>query len=87
VDRGGGIQPCDASRPRDATLKTEFDENLLGGVVVITGEARRRDMSGWEDKLYQPAWPSTRTVQFKAVPYYAWANRTPGEMLVWIREG
>jgi DUF1680 family protein len=22
-----------------------------------------------------------------AVPYYAWCNRRPGEMLVWVREG
>jgi DUF1680 family protein len=26
------------------------------------------------------------TVPLVAVPYYAWANRDPGAMLVWIRE-
>ena len=25
-----------------------------------------------------------RTQDFTAIPYYAWANRGPGEMLVWI---
>jgi hypothetical protein len=27
-----------------------------------------------------------QSFQFKAVPYYLWANRQPGEMRVWIRE-
>jgi DUF1680 family protein len=84
VDNGHNLH--DISLPRDAALKAEFDENLLGGVVVITGEARRRDMSGWKGNLYQPVWSSTRAVQFKAVPYHTWANRMPGEMLVWISE-
>jgi DUF1680 family protein len=25
-------------------------------------------------------------VQIRAVPYFAWDNRAPGEMLVWLRE-
>jgi DUF1680 family protein len=84
VDNGHNLH--DISLPRDTALKVEFDENLLGGVVVINGEATRRDMSGWKGNLYQPVWSSTRAVQFKAVPYHAWANRMPGEMLVWISE-
>jgi len=86
VDNGPNLH--DIVLPRNATAisKAEFDENLLGGTVVISGEAERRDTSEWEGKLYQPARSATRTVSFKAIPYYAWANRTPGEMLVWIRE-
>ena len=72
--------------PRDAALKAEFDENLLGGVVVIRGEAERQDASECQGALYRPARPATKAVPLKAVPYYAWANREPGEMLVWIRE-
>jgi hypothetical protein len=72
--------------PRDAALKAEFDEDLLGGVVVIRGEAERQDTSEWEGTLYRPVRPATKAVPLKAVPYYAWANRAPGEMLVWIRE-
>jgi DUF1680 family protein len=27
-----------------------------------------------------------KAVTCKAIPYFMWANRQPGEMLVWIRE-
>jgi len=84
VDNGPHLH--DIALPRDTMLRAEFDEDLLGGVVVISGEALRRDTSDWDSKLYQPAPSATKSVPFKAIPYYAWANRTPGEMLVWIRE-
>ena len=28
--------------------------------------------------------PPTREAEFTAIPYYAWANREPGPMQVWI---
>ena len=71
----------------EAELTAEFEEDLLEGMVVIRGQARRRDRSNWEGKLYQPAHTPRETVDITAVPYYAWANREPGEMLVWIPEG
>mgnify|MGYP001098461522 CR=1 FL=1 len=85
MDNGANLN--DIALPRDATLRAEFDGGLLGGVVVIRGEARRRDAAGWEDALYRAARSATEVVPLVAVPYYAWANRAPGEMLVWIREG
>lgn len=41
---------------------------------------------GDEDKLYK----SNAQIKFedkklKWIPYYSWANRTPGEMIVWLR--
>jgi hypothetical protein len=30
--------------------------------------------------------PATRERDLLFIPYYAWANRGAGEMLVWIRE-
>lgn len=29
---------------------------------------------------------TSRDVSVKAVPYFAWCNREPGEMIVWIQE-
>ena len=60
---------------------------ILPGVVVLIDEARRRDAAGWGDALYRAARSASKTVALVAVPYYARANRAPGEMLVWIREG
>jgi DUF1680 family protein len=84
VDNGPNLN--DIVLPRDAPLKAEFDKDLLEGVVVITGEAKRRDASRWENTLYQTAQSRSKIVPIKAIPYYAWANRALGEMLVWIRE-
>jgi len=66
VDNGGRV--LDLVLPTDAELEATFREDLLGGVVAITGSARR----------------DGREVPFLAVPYFTWANRGPGEMAVWI---
>ena len=84
VDNGSNLN--DIALPRDAALGVQFEEDLLGGVVVIEGEATRKDPTSWQDTLYRPVSSGRATAPFRAIPYYAWANRGPGEMLVWIRE-
>lgn len=71
--------------PTEADLKVEFDEELLGGVAVITGEAKTLDASDWNDELYRNTTVKMKSCRITAVPYYAWDNRSPGEMRVWIR--
>ncbi len=85
VDNGPNLH--DIVLPADAELQTAFEEDLLGGVVAVEGEAKRRDAKRWGGTLYQPAPSELETVPFRAIPYYAWANRNPGEMLVWIQQG
>ena len=65
--------------PRNAVLKTEFRPELLKGIVRISGngEALVLDKEG---KVHRKAQLIT------AIPYYAWAHRGPGEMLVWLPE-
>ena len=60
-----------------APLTTEFRADLLGGVQVVKGLAVAL---AYDDK----GEVSRRTQDFLAIPYYAWANRGPGEMTVWI---
>ena len=90
VDNGVDLE--DICLPRDAALTAKFRPDLLGGVTVITGAARRRDRAGWAGAagragaLYRPATSRTVRTRLTAVPYCAWCNRKPGEMLVWIRE-
>lgn len=72
--------------PMGADLTARFDGDLLQGVVVIAGEGLCRDASDWGNRLYGTGTPADRIAMIKAIPYYAWANRDPGEMLVWIRE-
>jgi len=72
--------------PRNAELKAEFEPKLLDGVVTISGRAERIVESAWGNRLYQAVSDQTENIEIKAVPYYAWCNREPGEMLVWIHE-
>ena len=71
--------------PVDAPLKAQWEPRLLGGVMTITGKAKRQSVDG--DALYSTAAAKWQSVPFKAVPYYAWGNRKVGEMTVWLREG
>ncbi len=73
--------------PHKSELKVEFDDNLLGGIIVINAEAQRYNSSWVEDELYKAKVESQyRSVTVKFIPYYSWANRTSGEMMVWITE-
>jgi DUF1680 family protein len=54
--------------PLDRDVTAGYREDLLGGVVALRGTARREG----------------RDVPFTAIPYFAWANRGPGEMVLWI---
>jgi len=72
--------------PSDAKLKARFQPDLLEGVTVITGRAARRTLADPRGGLYQPASPRSKSLTNKAVPYFAWCNRKPGEMRVWIRQ-
>jgi DUF1680 family protein len=84
IDNGKDL--ADLVLPRGAKLSTRFERGLLGGVVTIRGQARRRDTAGWKGQLYRPVGLSRlRAVPFQAVPYAFWANRGIGEMIVWIR--
>ncbi|NLG90073.1 MAG: glycoside hydrolase family 127 protein [Clostridiaceae bacterium] len=65
--------------------EVDYDPELFGGVHVIKIKGYRRLNDGWENKLYKPAGSKYKPVNIKAIPYYLWGNRTPGEMMVWIR--
>ncbi len=77
---------ADISLPKDALLKARFDGDFLGGMVTITGEGSRTDESSVGPELYTTSEYVRKTRDITAVPYFAWNNRGPGEMLVWIRE-
>jgi len=71
--------------PPDAKVEVEHRPNLLGGVTVLKGTAVARQPEDWANTLYRPATEPKQT-QFVAVPYYAWDNREPGDMVVWLPE-
>jgi uncharacterized protein len=83
-----GVDAWDLSLDPDAAWTPEHRDDLLGGVTVLTAEGRARDLSGWDGRLYREngsgAPTGSRPARLTAIPYYAWANREPGPMQVWI---
>lgn len=65
-------------------LSARFEADLLGGVTTLTGSATALDDADWQGQLYRAAPPSTLSCAIRAVPYFAWDNRAPGAMRVWI---
>lgn len=85
-----GFDPRDLLLPAEGELAAHWEPELLGGVVVLRGPALAADHGGaWGGALYQKAGatpvPLVREATLTAVPYFAWANRQPGGMAVWLR--
>ena len=62
----------------DQKLRSEYRKDLLGGVTVILGKASVV-YPGKEGKSVKK-----KNREFTAIPYYAWANRGPAEMAIWL---
>jgi DUF1680 family protein len=87
IDQEPGVDLLDVRIAPDAAMKAVQRKDLLGGVVVVEAQGAAADVSPWQDQLYRPAPAGAlpqREVTLTAVPYYAWANRGPGTMRVWI---
>ncbi len=64
------------SIPEKAAFQVRFNPVLLNGVMEISGRV-----------LHQTTDPKAgKFVQLIAIPYFAWANREPGEMKIWFSE-
>jgi uncharacterized protein len=84
-----GVDVWDVTLPPLAELQADPAPDLLDGVVVLRGEGVVEQPAAGSDGLYHPT-PSgveRRPVPLTFIPYYAWANRAAGPMLVWLREG
>jgi len=72
--------------PKEALLGARFEHDLLEGVTAITGTALVADGTEWGRTLYRPNSAPLIPHPLTAIPYYAWDNRQPGQMRVWIQE-
>ncbi|KAA3450555.1 hypothetical protein C7I87_11175 [Mesorhizobium sp. SARCC-RB16n] len=73
--------------PRTAGIEAHDQPGLLGGVVTLSGTAQGDAGDDWQDGLYRSEPPAKVETRLTAIPYFAWDNREPGEMLVWLRDG
>lgn len=71
--------------PSGTEFTEKFEKDLLGGVVTVSCCGSRQNDSG--DALYFDDKEAAYTpCTLKFVPYYAWCNRTPGEMTVYVKK-
>jgi DUF1680 family protein len=86
-----GTALTDIELPDEASFRTDFRPDLLGGAVAITADARlNAPDDSWSTALYRTAQLDVGAVGHEQVsltfiPYHIWANREPGAMRVWLR--
>jgi len=85
VDLPDGVGIAEIHVPRDIQLIPRHDQDLLGGLTVLEGEALRIHQGEWDGRLYRNmSKGSAEEIHITLIPYYAWANRGISEMTVWI---
>lgn len=69
-------------------FKICYQPDLLDGIMTVRASAQRLCPRSWEDgELYASGKSeSYEEKELLWIPYYAWANRQSGELMVWIRK-
>jgi DUF1680 family protein len=86
VDNEAPLWLDDISAESPVTCK--FDERLLGGIVSIVVQGSRLYADASKRQLYDAARaaPLEYDQELHFIPYYAWCNRSEGQMQVWVNE-
>lgn len=81
-DNGSGLQRI--FLPDGAAFEERRAYGLPEEITALVSEGFRLSDEDWPDnKLYGSRAPSFEPCTLTWIPYYAWANRSPGEMTVW----
>ena len=85
VDLPQDVSMLEVYLPDDTVLESKLEQDLLGGVVKISGAARRLyEENGSPDLYLEAGHEKEEQLDIRLVPYYAWNNRGIGEMTVWL---
>lgn len=86
VDLPEGVALGQVRLPLTGEFRARWMPELLGGVVAIEVEGRADEPAAADafEALYRPAPAGARRIPLRLVPYFAWCNRGPGEMAVWL---
>jgi DUF1680 family protein len=86
-----GIDLRDISIEQEAAFTPFSLTDELEGITGLKIPAYHQPLSEqWEQSLYRPLCDEdqvmeAKRIQLSAVPYFTWANRSPGQMLVWLK--
>jgi hypothetical protein len=81
-----GVRFEDICLPANATWKSQYKPNLLGGVTVLKTKALALDKTIEEDigGYRQVRDIKPHRIDITMIPYYAWNNRNEPKMTVWL---
>ncbi len=84
-----GVDVWDVALPEDASIDLARVEIAGHEVIALKADASVKQAGEWRETLYAPYHGQDETEfqpsSLTAVPYYAWANREAGPMLVWLQ--
>ncbi len=80
---GGRVQRL--KLPRESELQVSTRTDLFDGIVTLSAKATAIDEGDWST-LYRTRPPKEAPATLTALPYYLWANRGQGSMVVWVPE-
>ncbi|MCL2478263.1 MAG: glycoside hydrolase family 127 protein [Treponema sp.] len=83
TDNGSNLAAL--SLETDAPLVESWNDSISGGFMAIKTSGKRLLEPAQPQSFSADFIPRTEHTELTAVPYGIWGNRTPGEMLVWIR--
>ncbi|NOZ22098.1 MAG: glycoside hydrolase family 127 protein [Planctomycetes bacterium] len=84
-DLPDGVNVPEVYIPRDMQFTPRHDPDLLDGVTVLEGTAKRIKQGDWDGKLYRRLEDTPmEDVPIRLIPYYAWCNRGISEMTIWM---
>lgn len=73
--------------PENAKLELAFNSELANGVYTIEATGLTADSDSWSHDLYAANTSlALKEKKLTFIPYYTWANRGEGEMMVWVKE-
>jgi DUF1680 family protein len=85
VDLPEHVKIADIAIPLSMKLTGRFDPDLLGGVTILDGRAHVLSVGTWGEDLYRElSRKKPDSTNIRLIPYYAWGNRGPSEMTVWM---
>lgn len=83
-DMPANTRVFDMALPANAIFKPVPLQIDAQSVMGLEANAVIINEKTWKNQLYRPMSKSKKAVNLKLIPYYAWANRGPSEMTVWL---
>jgi DUF1680 family protein len=85
TDLPASVDVAEVALSPNVRFRSHFERDLLGGVMVLRGQARYLERGDWDKALYREVSArSAKTIDIRLIPYYAWGNRGDSEMTVWM---